>query len=161
MIIELFAGNRVHIRAVLLTSQSKCGCMFGAAWKIKLAMGAVIGMKTDQIKGLRVTSVRAKWKLCDGLKDVTVRLNNFKPGELMNLIDDGPQEYVQPEPEDNAQLNPTEDRVTPLEGALSPNKRLNNSNEMHSQDVLGEIHGRAYKREEGTMHLNGMISSLI
>ena len=57
---RIIAGNRVHTHARLLTTQSKCRRMYGPAWKIKLVVGTVIGMKTDRIKGRRVTSVRAK-----------------------------------------------------------------------------------------------------
>ena len=48
-------------------------------------------MKTDKIKGRRVTSVRAKWELSDGLKEVTLRIANIKAGEVIELIDDGPK----------------------------------------------------------------------
>ena len=71
--------------------------MYGAAWKIKLVVGTVIGMQTEKIKGRRVTSVRAKWELSDGLKEVTLRIANIKAGEVIYLIDDGSEDQIHQE----------------------------------------------------------------
>ena len=154
---RIIAGNRVHTRARLLTAQSKCRRMYGAAWKIKLVTGTVIGMKTDKVKGRSVTSVRAKRELSDGVKEVTLRIANIKAGEVMDLIDDDPEDHIRQETEHFARPEPTYDRVTPLEGALSLCTRISESDEMDSQDGLINVHGRAWKREEVTMHLYGMI----
>ena len=126
---RIIAGSRVHTRARLLTSQSKCSCMYGAAWKIKLVVGTVIGMKTDKIKGRCVTSVRAMWELSDGLKEVTLRIANIKAGELIDLLDDGPEELIHQESDEFVQPEPTEDRVTSLQGTLSPSTRIYQSDE--------------------------------
>ena len=77
---------------------------------------------------------------------------------MIDLIDDGPQEDIYPETEDHAQLNPTEDRVTSLEGAFRTSTRVYDSEEMHLQDDLFAVQGLARKRVEFMMHLNGVIS---
>ena len=66
-------------------------------------------------------------------------------------------ENIHHETEDRAQLNLTEDRLTSVEGALSPRTRVNGSDEMHSHDGSFNIYGRASRPEEVTMHLNGMV----
>ena len=103
------------------------------------------------MKGRHVTSVRAKWYLLDGLKEDTLRIANIKAGEVIDLIDDGPDDQIHQEIEYCVQPEPTEDRVTPLERALSPSTRISERDEIESQDVLVNVHVRACKREEFTI----------
>lgn len=78
----------------------------------------------------------------DALVDVTLRIAKIKAGQMMDLIYDVPQEYICPETEDLAQLNPTDDPVPPLEEAFSPTMRICRSDEIQSQDGLDSRHGR-------------------
>lgn len=117
-------------------------------------------MKTDQVMGRCVTSVRATSGLSDGLKDATLGINVIMGGEVMNLVDDGSEEDINQETEDYAQIEHTEDHVTPLVITLSLFKRLNESDRMYSEDGLEKVHDGARKQEEITILLNGMIHSI-
>ena len=76
---------------------------------------------------------------------------------MIDLIDYGPEDQTHQESDELVQPEPTEDRVTPLEGALSPSTSISGSDEIKSQDGLVNVHGRAWNREEVTMQLNVMI----
>ena len=76
---------------------------------------------------------------------------------MIDLIYHGPEDQIHQETEDFVHPEPTEDRVTPPEGALSPSTRISESDEIESQDCLLNVHGRAWKREDVTMQLNGII----
>lgn len=80
----------------MLTSQIKWRCIYGAAWKTKLIIRTVMGMKTDKINGRRFTSVESKWELSNGPKDLTIRMANINAGEMPDLIDDHSEQYIQP-----------------------------------------------------------------
>ena len=95
--------------------------MYGAAWKIKLEVGTVIGMKTDKIKGRRVTSVGGNWELSDGLKEFMLRVARIKAGEVIDLIDDGPEDQIHQETEDFVQPEPTENQPSDTTGRCSIN----------------------------------------
>ena len=76
---------------------------------------------------------------------------------MIDLIDDGSEDQIHQETEEFVQPKPTEDRGTPLEGALSPSTRISESDEIESQGGVVNVHSRAWNREEVTMQLNGMI----
>lgn len=52
--------------------------MYGAGGKTKLVMITVVGMKNDKSNGRRVTSVKGRWDLSDGFKDITLCIANIK-----------------------------------------------------------------------------------
>ena len=157
---RLQVGNRVHTRAKLLKSDSKCRRLYGALWKTKLVKGSVLKVSKTLSKNRRATFVQAKWELSDGTNVVTLHLCSVRSAEAPDkqILQDMPTHsnganmmVESPSSEDNHE-------ITASEGALvlSTSSRVSDTAPPNGSTVA--THGRNWKREEVPLQINGHVT---
>jgi hypothetical protein len=73
-------GNRVHTKAVRVTSLSECKRLYGALAKVQLVSGTVRNVLQPVISGRKSTTIEASWELSCGIKVSGVSIHSVKAG---------------------------------------------------------------------------------